>query len=501
MSRLVTGLYSQSDEILAEIFREHVERTTEDITCTSDGPWVLSRVCRLWRKITLAHPELWAIVRVEGDRDDMDAFDGFGSDSENGSDSGGIDTDDVPRRPTALFLLDLALQRSQDYPLEVTLDFRKGGNHRRAAVMRGMGLRQNTKTLQEELISAVVAHSNRWRTAELRITNVLVPFFAPIRNRLSLLTELSIMMFTETVIRPFPYAQIAPRLAYITLVNYPHQHVSLPWSSIRSFSESSQFPVTWRSPSTNSTQRYLKLFRNLNPRLESLNVTYPFPSPSSQPPPPPLSLLHLRRLLTAEEGLIRSLTLPKLEELIVAPKADTMPAIHDLLTRSKCSLRSLCLINFTLDEDVTAILSSSTGLQTLMLRFSGWEAGDEKTMNLLVQELAEPSFLPCLEHLDITIDQDDYAFFDSEPVESPYKIGFIDDTFVEMLAARWERCRLKKVSVRVELPTTLALSKTRGVGRLRKMCDEGLDVFLKARDPRALDLTQKAKDISYVYDT
>ncbi|KAJ7471027.1 hypothetical protein FB451DRAFT_325062 [Mycena latifolia] len=92
--RLVDGTHSQSDEILAQIFLEHVEGAIEDILHTTDGPWVPSHVCRSWRNITLAHPEVWSIIHVE--------------DPEN-------------RNPEALFLLKLALERSQHHLLDVTL--------------------------------------------------------------------------------------------------------------------------------------------------------------------------------------------------------------------------------------------------------------------------------------------------------------------------------------------------------------------------------------------
>jgi hypothetical protein len=108
--------------------------------------------------------------------------------------------------------------------------------------------------------------------------------------------------------------------------------------------------------------------------------------------------------------------------------------------------------------------------------------------------------------LDIIISRD-YDEFDAPPMKRPCTIGFINDTFVEMIAARWGRrtaaqgrAHLKRVFVLVELPSTVGLSKTRGVERLQKMCDEGLDVLLKARDPRALDLSQDAKELSYVYN-
>ncbi|KAJ7094361.1 hypothetical protein C8R44DRAFT_814296 [Mycena epipterygia] len=216
MSRLlITGLHSQSDEILAQIFLEHVEWATEDITHTSEGPWVPSHVCRSWRTIALAHPELWSTIRVEGpDNDDCDSEDELDLDPDaSDSEDSGFSGTELGRPPKALFLLDLALERSQDHPLEVTLEFGmvEDTENGMAAVMRRMGEEApSAKALNQKLIRAVVAHSNRWKTAELQITNALIPLFAPISNRLSLLTKLTIWTFEESP-APFPWARHAPR--------------------------------------------------------------------------------------------------------------------------------------------------------------------------------------------------------------------------------------------------------------------------------------------------
>ncbi|KAJ6524225.1 hypothetical protein DFH09DRAFT_1372197 [Mycena vulgaris] len=506
MSRhLVTGIHSQPEEILAEIFREVIELTGTDIMRTSEGPWLLSHVCSSWRETTLTHPQLWSIIRLEGpDRTAIMMVNLWEEESGVG-DTGG-------RTPKAFFLLDLALQRSQQYPLEVTLDFGMPPD-------RWSGTGAATQKLYENLIRTVVAHSNRWKTANLQITNELIPSFAPILNHLSQLTDFTIFNTSEGSLSPFPYAKNAPGLTDVRLISYPHQLVALPWNSIRRFSEAYHtFPGELTQHGL-STQKYLKLLRD-NPRLECLDVEYPS---DSEPSPSTSTLTHrsLRRLVTGEESLIRSLTLPHLEELTTHLSDDTLPAIRDLIARSKCSLRSLWLINFTLDDDLLAIFSRSPSLQTLTIRFTDWDTEDDTSMQLFVKKLAEPSFLPCLEFLDICVfesqESQDYGHYDPDNSEAPKhldlpvcKIGFINDAFVSMLAARWERRGaagsrpdFKKVCVIVEPPSTVGLSRTRGVDRLRKLCDEGLDVVIRARDPRALDRTLRIEDIkviSYVYD-
>ncbi|KAJ7043920.1 hypothetical protein C8F04DRAFT_1070937 [Mycena alexandri] len=495
------GIHSQPDEILAQIFKEHVEWADEDILHVADGPWFLSHVCRSWRMTVLDHPELWSIVRVaQPDMFDSDAYIGD-SDSDEEIDSedsaseyGGLSSHNSARN--ALLLLNLALERSQNYPLEVKLEFDTAVDDVATASLRHMGVKDSsTSLLPHRLIRAVVAHSNRWKKVDLQIAAGFMPLFAPIQNRLSLLTNFTLATFGDSA-PPFLYAQNAPSLATVTLVEYSHEIVPVPWESIRHFSETQIMP---RRAAANVVDRFLRLLRQ-NPNLEVLEVSYPSMAPSQS------SLTHrsLRRLTINEGNLIRCLTLPRLEQLTAEVDNDTAAAIRDLLKRSKCSLRHLHLIDFTLDEDVLAILSGSTKLHTLILRLTGWNPRVKKTMELLVKKLAEPSFLPGLEDLDIIISQEHE--FDPEPMSSPCQITFINDAFVDMLAGRWGRrlapkggAYLKTVFVLVELPSTVGLSKTRGVARLQKLCDEGMDLFVRARDPRALDLREAAKDISYVY--
>ncbi|KAJ7249271.1 hypothetical protein C8J57DRAFT_1723875 [Mycena rebaudengoi] len=421
-----------------------------------------------WRTITLAHPELWSTIHVEEPEDIY------------------IDDSDSSNAPTPLFLLNLALARSKNHSLTVELKF-----------PRPIGRRGSN--LPEQLIRAVVAHSNRWKTAELQITNQIIPLFAPLHNHLALLTSLSLMSFERVPGVGFPYARNAPRLTDVRLLSFAHQSLPLPWATIRHFSESHhQVPGGTRS----ALSTYVKLLQD-NPELKTLELSYtPGAIPASYKP----TLTHsLRRLVASETSLIRSLTLPRLEELVIEPKdAGTMPALRALLVRSNCTLRSLRLMHFTLDPDVLAVLANSTALRTLTIRLSGWAAPNRRTMDALMRKLAEPDFLPGLEDLDIIIGRD-YDADPFKPLARPFQIGFINDAFVEMLAARWARraagrAHLERAFVLVELPATMGLSKTRGVGRLRKMCDEGLDVLVRARDPHGLELMADAKDISYVYD-
>ncbi|KAK6997527.1 hypothetical protein R3P38DRAFT_3219736 [Favolaschia claudopus] len=476
MSRFVTVASLETDDILAEIFREFVFWADDDILHCGDGPWVLSHVCRSWRKITLTHPEVWSTIHLE----DPD-FDSLGVINARWDDA----DDDLEDTSQRLFdLLNLALARSQNVPLNVKLN---------------VSSTDDESGLSVRLIRAVVAHSNRWKSADLTITTDNLPLFAPIRNRLSLLTELTLGSTTLGVFaQPFPFTNNAPRLERVDLNGFHHRITSLPWRSIRHFSEMHIF----RSPPS-ATESYLNLLRT-NPELESVELTY-----SSRASSPQSSVTHrsLRRLVTSEPDILRHLNLPKLEELVVSePKDGTFAAIASLLQRSRCSLRSLHLAGFALvDKEALAIFGScNQSLRELTLVSTGYDEHVKTILELLMRKLHDTSFLSSLEVLKIIISRD---YDEMRPMKKPYAISFIDDTFVDMVVARWDRRltansgpHLKRVFVLVELPSTVGLSKSRGVEHLRRMGDEGLDVFVRARDPRGLDFEQDAKDISYVYD-
>ncbi|KAJ7712430.1 hypothetical protein B0H16DRAFT_1624903 [Mycena metata] len=302
------GIHSQPDEILAQIFQEHVEWADEDILHVADGPWLLSHVCHSWRKTVLDHPALWSIVRVaEPDIFDSDAYIGDSdSDEEIGSEQdseyGGLSSQNSAHN--ALLLLNLALERSQNYPLEVKLEFDKAVDDMATASLRRMGIKnRSTSLLSHRLIRAVVAHSNRWKKADLQIAAGFIPLFAPIQNRLSLLTEFTLATFGDSS-SPFLYAQNAPSLTSVTLVDYPHEIVRVPWESIRQFSETQMMPSR-----ASVVDRFLRLLRQ-NPNLEVLEVSYPSTAPSNSQS----SLTHrsLRRLTINDGNLIRCLNLPRL---------------------------------------------------------------------------------------------------------------------------------------------------------------------------------------------
>ncbi|KAK7021183.1 hypothetical protein R3P38DRAFT_3271754 [Favolaschia claudopus] len=459
MSHLIKGVaYLETDNILTQIFREFVFLEEHDVLQSGSGPWLISHVCRSWRNITIAHPELWTIVRVLLE-----------------------DDPDKPRtRPDEeqlLSLMKLALERSQSHSLNITLNF---------TLAEGI--------LAEHLIRAAVAHSDRWEKADLVFGRRLSPQFAPIRNHLSRLTELTLWSLEDSV-HPFKYVQHAPKLTRVTLEGFHHGTVPLPWHSIVHFSEKNSD----QTPATRATSAYLDLFRR-NPQLESFELTYVAPRSSPQSV---LTHASLRRLATSEPIIIQHLTLPRLEELVVKDNEGTLPAINFLLRRSKCSLRSLRLLDFAFDAETTTLLSlCNDSLHSLTVEWAGYDENVNEAMEIMVQKLSEPSFLPYLQSLEILINEDRDSNLDDPVVDplEPCTISFINDAFVKMLVERWGRrgtakAAFQRACIIVEVPSTLNLSMENGIGRLQQMSDQGLDIAVVVQDPRGMNFDR----VSYVY--
>ncbi|KAF9021145.1 hypothetical protein BDZ89DRAFT_1071719 [Hymenopellis radicata] len=494
MSRsLVQGTHTEADKILSIVFRERVKWTVKDALSVDDGPWVLSHVCKSWRMICLSHPELWSAISFGAQGDDD-------SDSDFNSEEGGSLGPVAGLNSDPLSLLNLVLERTQTQPLKITLEF-------------ALGTAYVNTLLSHQLIQALVSQSHRWEEADLNITNAEISLFAPIRNRLSQLVKLSIALFNDDDELPgrFPYTENAPRLSDLTLYGLPHQNVSVPWARITHFSEElhQQASTHGSRRSVDASKVFLEILR-ANPHMESFRVDYPGLYKSSGVPSR-FNHPSLRYFSARDSRLIGALILPKLNELFVdKPIFSTLPALRQLLSRSQCSLRSFRLAESSINDEVITLLSITVQLEELVLQHVGWDAVDDTMMCGLIQRMSEASFLPNLAVLDIDISPAESSDFllESVVVDKPTKLGFVNDAFVAMIAKRWERraeskwgAHINAVSVWCELPATVSLSRTRGVMELRRLSDEGLDVVVKTRDPRALKIEDgDGKDVSYVYN-
>ncbi|KAF8213533.1 hypothetical protein K438DRAFT_1661719 [Mycena galopus ATCC 62051] len=183
-------------EILGEIFSHATfEVQLADIE-TQSAPWLFTRVCRRWSAVALATPALWSTIFL-----DINENIGQG----------------------AVSLTKLCLERSTNVPLTVSI--------RAECEVHS----------PHPILDAVLASSERWRTAEL-IMEVPLLQMTSIRGRLSALTTLVILMILDSATEPFDDAflnafSVAPQLRSLQALcsggpEWIRAPFSLPWRQL-----------------------------------------------------------------------------------------------------------------------------------------------------------------------------------------------------------------------------------------------------------------------------
>ncbi|KAJ3930510.1 MAG: hypothetical protein NXY57DRAFT_1011786 [Lentinula lateritia] len=453
-------------EILLEIFFIHRDTTEGYITTISNGVWPLSHVSREWRSITLSLPELWSNIAISA----------IESPAKN-----------------QLQLLNTALNRSGSHPLHVVAHFSwsTGFDDDDGLFSSWPSERQ----LSEAMIKSVVGHSNRWKTADI---SVLDPsLLRPIYGQLASLEKLTFAGDLDD----FPQIlSIAPKLRDIEFHNSDSSSLQLPWTQIFRFRESQ-----W-NPSMDLLPRYLRILRQ-NTQFEDFGVEYE--SIRSGNTPQLLTHSKLKAFMCTDIRLIRCLTLPNLQSLhLKAPfmrmcPSDMIPASSDLLSRSRCAsnMRVLRLEGVVLNRDVLSLLESTASLTELNFTFDKWVISNDTFLKVFIQRLSTHGksrkdmariLLPKLESLTIDIEAiNSHEWF-------VCNIQFIDDSFVEMVEARWKKSgngisQLRVVKFEGYTPATLSAFTVSGVTRMKKMRDEGLETYIATMDINSTDDDRKEK--------
>ncbi|KAJ4473911.1 hypothetical protein C8R41DRAFT_848545 [Lentinula lateritia] len=470
-------------EILLEIFFIHRDTTEGYITTISNGVWPLSHVSREWRSITLSLPELWSNIAISA----------IESPAKN-----------------QLQLLNTALNRSGSHPLHVVAHFSwSTGFDDDDGLFSAYGYPQtrndtsnlgipswpSERQLSEAMIKSVVGHSNRWKTADI---SVLDPsLLRPIYGQLASLEKLTFAGDLDD----FPQIlSIAPKLRDIEFHNSDSSSLQLPWTQIFRFRESQ-----W-NPSMDLLPRYLRILRQ-NTQFEDFGVEYE--SIRSGNTPQLLTHSKLKAFMCTDIRLIRCLTLPNLQSLhLKAPfmrmcPSDMIPASSDLLSRSRCAsnMRVLRLEGVVLNRDVLSLLESTASLTELNFTFDKWVISNDTFLKVFIQRLSTHGksrkdmariLLPKLESLTIDIEAiNSHEWF-------VCNIQFIDDSFVEMVEARWKKSgngisQLRVVKFEGYTPATLSAFTVSGVTRMKKMRDEGLETYIATMDINSTDDDRKEK--------
>ncbi|KAF9024344.1 hypothetical protein BDZ89DRAFT_124554 [Hymenopellis radicata] len=182
----------------------HEDEQIDDEDFTVSHPtcsiWDMAKVCQTWRGVAVSLHSCWTKLRLE-----------FPEDGKTERD---------------LWALEVALQRSGQHPLDITL-------------ISGYNPADFDPSFRNRMLAMVHAESHRWRDARLLEYDMNSDIlYAPLRGRLPMLESLYLFLSGEFDIdRPVDEQSVltvfndCPRLAKVDLTGT--QLVQLPWAQIR----------------------------------------------------------------------------------------------------------------------------------------------------------------------------------------------------------------------------------------------------------------------------
>ncbi|KAF8997536.1 hypothetical protein BDZ89DRAFT_772505 [Hymenopellis radicata] len=448
------------------------EFTVSNRTCSI---WDMAKVCQTWRVVAVSLHSCWTKLRLE-----------FPEDGKTERD---------------VWALEVALQRSGQHPLDITL-------------ISGYIPDDFDPSFRDRMLTMVHAESHRWRDARLSEYDMNSDIaYAPLRGRLPMLESLNLFLSGEfdtdspvdeqSVLTVF---DDCPRLTKVVLTGT--QLVELPWAQIRELRLEDICRI-W-------VEEACRQFVSLVGRCANLQVLQARAFEVEENPPPSSTICPSMRVLDmAIDYVIDRLTLPRLQEVILSkdahnPHTDTLRSFHRLLQRSECAsnITSLQIRDIPLygthhsAHDFYAILSEMTHLVVLDIQGSmkcvDYESADNMAMEQITKVLGALSvasqdivtFLPRLSSLDIDLKHHMHRGF-------PY-FGSTGG-LVSMLKARWEGDDMRGLAKLKRFQFSLsALERylgwrlcgdadeigvfTEGEGRiLQDLVMDGMDVAIKVR--------------------
>ncbi|KAK0444400.1 hypothetical protein EV421DRAFT_1800888, partial [Armillaria borealis] len=365
-------------EILVEMFYAFAREKGYYDVFSRTGPWALSRVCRRWRHVALSLcPGIWATMSV------------------------------TASRYNPISLLKTAVSRSGGCKLDFTLS----------------GLDSDPFACLY-FLPVLLAHSERWRSAYFTRQPLVIQQLSSIRGKIPNLEVCHIdtdpLCIYAGRLNAFEFA---PSLKHLHLKRLLWQSViPVTAPNLISFSDDQ----TSHADSLHST--YLDIIC-ASPYLETFEIQYQ--DQNGELPVVTPRILHsaLQSLTVCEAAFISSLELPMLKSIEicrrVGPRADgdqhtaanVLPALHDLISVSSCSLTRLIISDTVLQDRVISILElcPSLVLQNLIARM---------TERIVEGGLA---LIPYLE---------DFSFLLRSASEEVESMDFVNSSFVGMVSAR-----------------------------------------------------------------
>ncbi|KAK0243208.1 hypothetical protein EDD85DRAFT_320136 [Armillaria nabsnona] len=453
-------------EVLAKIFSVHSLRPQYgrdayyDVFAVHDGPWTLSRVCGTWHQVshTLC-ADVWATMLV--------------------SISGHLGR----RKKDLLSILRAALSYSRRCLLSLWM--KDGG-------LWLSGWDGEAHEISESLLKILLSQSQRWKSVIISISPGFFHLLPLLRGKIPELEAFNICLesLDGDVTGTFDGLEIAPRLKHLVFEEWG-------FGLIPVFEASHLVTFCDDRPADGVGilhRMYLDIIRDA-PSLEKFSVSHQGSSEGALPVAAP-RIVHqaLRNLTVCESAIIRSLDLPNLESATIQHDCpswehstytypDVLPALLNLIIRSKCVLTSLTIADTQLNEHIFSILSLCSNLTEFELRFSRWRESDPSDLVLqtLVGRMSETTaddshklvLVPILKGFTVSM-------FDCYEKQGIAAVGFVNSAFVRMLKVPLD-CKSPLCSITVDiLSFHLALS----------MLDQEDIKQIKAwQDDRRLDIT------------
>ncbi|PBK66906.1 hypothetical protein ARMSODRAFT_330877 [Armillaria solidipes] len=322
-------------EILVEMFYAFAREKGYYDVFSRTGPWALSRVCRRWRHVALSLcPSIWATMSV------------------------------TASRYNPISLLKTAVSRSGGCKLDFTLS----------------GLDSDPFACLD-FLPVLLAHSERWRSAYFTRQPLVIQQLSSIRGKIPNLEVCHIdtdpLCIYAGRLNVFEFA---PSLKHLHLKRLLWQSViPVTAPNLISFSDDQ----TSHADSLHST--YLDIIR-ASPYLETFDIQYQ--DQNGELPVVTPRILHsaLQSLTVCEAAFISSLELPMLKSIEICRRvgsraredqhtaADVLPALHDLISVSSCSLTRLIISDTVLQDHVISILKLCPSLSNR--RWTEWSYPD-----------------------------------------------------------------------------------------------------------------------------
>lgn len=354
--RACKSIASPLRRVPPEIIEEIIDWATAGTAVTLDTDdmiWACSGVSQMWRSVALSTPRFWSRIYINLDLHWFEGTSGYYYAEE---------------------CVQTILSRAKHHPLSFEFSFE--------------AYLGPVQSIASGCLELFVEHASQWREVSLTIPKTFLYILAPVRDCIPILERLTVYLGDSEVEIPAPIPAVkcfqnAPALHDVEVdsdLQYPRV---LPWSQITEYTDLDASSTEWLG---------------MMPNILSLDLSSPFFEGQTEE----MELKKLRRLkLFGTSNIIKYLTLPALQELVVPIWGAELDLMIDLVERSQCCITEL---GFHLGgprfapDATTALIKFLKSLPSLrVLDLSQFQV--ENACSLLVPMMEDVRLLPTLTEL------------------------------------------------------------------------------------------------------